>query len=83
MDYFAFDIGNYSWAEGNVSGTVYHGGEDLTTLNTKVFQMSAWTNPLHPDVFPGVCKMEGEVVRMVAELFHGDESTCGTVIQEM
>lgn len=41
--------------------------------------MSTWTNPLHPDVFPGVCKMEGEVVRIVAELFHGGPESCGTV----
>jgi len=72
-------LGHYSWEDGSVSGTVYHGGEQLTALNTKVFEASAWTNPLHPDVFPGVCKMEAEVVRMVAELFHGNSRTCGTV----
>jgi sphinganine-1-phosphate aldolase len=62
-----------------VSGTVYHGGKELTDLNTKVYEMSAWTNPLHPDVFPGVCKMEGEIVRIVAELFHGGSQACGSV----
>lgn len=41
--------------------------------------MSAWTNPLHPDVFPGVRKMEAEVVRMCCTLFHGDQNTCGCV----
>jgi len=58
---------------------VYHGGNELTTLNAKVYEMSAWTNPLHPDVFPGVCKMEAEIVAMVAELFHGNRLTVGTV----
>lgn len=41
--------------------------------------MSAWTNPLHPDVFPGVRKMEAEVVRMCCTLFHGDQNSCGCV----
>jgi sphinganine-1-phosphate aldolase len=58
----------YAWVSSyrSVSGTVYHGGNELTSLNVKVFEMAAWTNPLHPDVFPGVCKMEAEIVRMVA-----------------
>lgn len=44
-----------------------------------IYGIASYTNPLHPDVFPGVCKMEAEVVRMACDLFHGDESTCGTV----
>jgi len=65
--------------DGNVSGTVYHGGQELTKLNAKVYEMTTWTNPLHPDVFPGICKMESEIVRIVATLFHGDSQTCGSV----
>ncbi|VDP22514.1 unnamed protein product [Soboliphyme baturini] len=39
-----------------------------------------WTNPLHPDLFPGVRKMEAEVVRMVCQLYNGDPlRSCGTV----
>ncbi|XP_037777606.1 sphingosine-1-phosphate lyase-like [Penaeus monodon] len=41
--------------------------------------MSAWSNPLHPDVFPGVRKMEAEVVRMCCTMFHGDASSCGVM----
>lgn len=73
------DMGSYAWQDNKVSGTVYHGGKELTELNTKVFSLAAWTNPLHPDVFPGVCKMEAEIVRISAGLFHGDSETCGTV----
>lgn len=35
------------------------------------------SNPLHPDVFPGVRKMEAEMVEMVLRLFHG-ENGAGT-----
>ncbi len=52
---------------------------ELTKLNSEVYSMSIWSNPLHPDVFPGVCKMEAEVVQMSAKLFGGDGDTCGTV----
>ncbi|CAG7829097.1 unnamed protein product [Allacma fusca] len=72
-------LGSYRWENNHVSGTVYHGGKELTELNTKVFSLATWTNPLHPDVFPGVCKMEAEVVQMASELFHGNDRTCGTV----
>ena len=41
--------------------------------------MFAWANPLHPDVFPDVRKMEAEVVRMCCTMFHGDSVTCGAV----
>ena len=39
--------------------------------------MAAWTNPLHPDAFPGLRQMEVEVVRMVCDMFQGDADTCG------
>ena len=41
--------------------------------------MSAWTNPLHPDAFPGLRKMEAEVVRMACSIFNGGEDSCGCV----
>lgn len=41
--------------------------------------MFAWSNPLHPDVFPDVRKMEAEVVRMCCTMFNGNEDTCGSV----
>jgi len=54
-----------SWQDGKVSGTVYHGGKELTELQCKAYALYALTNPLHPDVFPGVRKMEAEIVAMV------------------
>jgi sphinganine-1-phosphate aldolase len=51
-----------------VSGAVYHGGKNLTELQCKAYSMFAVTNPLHPGVFPGVRKMEAEIVAMVRKL---------------
>ncbi|XP_053307154.1 sphingosine-1-phosphate lyase 1 [Spea bombifrons] len=72
-------LGEVSWETGKVSGTVYSGEERLTQLLVKVYGEFAWSNPLHPDIFPGVRKMEAEVVRMTCTLFSGDPESCGTV----
>ncbi|XP_075697803.1 sphingosine-1-phosphate lyase 1 [Rhinoderma darwinii] len=72
-------LGEVSWEQGKVSGTVYSGDERLTQLLVKVYGEFAWSNPLHPDVFPGVRKMEAEVVRMSCNLFNGGPETCGVV----
>lgn len=68
--------------QGKISGTVYAGGEDLegyTAMLTKAYGMFAWTNPLHPGVFPGVRQMEAEVIAMTAQLFGGDDKTVGAM----
>ncbi|XP_073430995.1 sphingosine-1-phosphate lyase 1 [Dendrobates tinctorius] len=72
-------LGEVSWEQGKVSGTVYSGDERLTQLLVKVYGEFAWSNPLHPDVFPGVRKMEAEIVRMACNLFSGGPETCGAV----
>jgi len=72
-------FGDYDWKDGFVSGAVYNYNPDLIKLLTEVYGRASYTNPLHPDVFPGVCKMEAEVVRITANLFHGGPNSCGTM----
>ncbi|KAH0560657.1 sphingosine-1-phosphate lyase [Cotesia glomerata] len=72
-------IGDYDWKNGKVSGTVYRNDEKLIKLMAEVYGIASYTNPLHPDVFPGVCKMEAEVVRISCRLFHGNDKSCGTM----
>lgn len=72
-------LGAYNWKGGKVSGAVYNHDEDVIDLLTKVYAKTMLTNPLHADLFPGVCKMEAEVIRMTATLFNGGPETCGTV----
>ena len=59
------------WEDGRVSGAVYHGGQDLLKLQADAFGQFGVSNPIHPDVFPGVRKMEAEVVAMVCISFVG------------
>ncbi|XP_015439311.1 PREDICTED: sphingosine-1-phosphate lyase [Dufourea novaeangliae] len=72
-------LGDYDWESGRVSGTVYRIDTKLLELMGNIYGIASYTNPLHPDVFPGVCKMEAEVVRIACHLFHGDQESCGTM----
>ncbi|KAK5257152.1 Dihydrosphingosine phosphate lyase [Cryomyces antarcticus] len=65
------------WEDGCVSGAVYHGGDELAQLQTEAFGRFTVANPIHPDVFPGVRKMEAEVVAMVLSLFNAPEGAAG------
>lgn len=71
-------MGTANWSAGRVSGAVYHGGKELTDVLTEAYKRFTWANPLHPEVFPGVRKMEAEIVQMCVEMFNGDSNACGT-----
>lgn len=66
------------WEDGLVSGAVYHGGKDLAELQGEAFSKFTVANPIHPDVFPGVRKMEAEVVAMVLRMFNAPADGAGT-----
>jgi len=65
------------WEEGRVSGAVYHGGEELLELQSEAMKNFGVSNPLHPDVFPGVRKMEAEIVAMTLGLFNAPATGAG------
>jgi sphinganine-1-phosphate aldolase len=65
------------WEDGRVSGAVYHGGSDLIKLQSEAFEKFIVANPIHPDVFPGVRKMEAEIVAMVLAMFNGPPGSVG------
>ncbi|XP_037868693.1 sphingosine-1-phosphate lyase [Bombyx mori] len=73
------NLGAYDWKNGAVSGAVYHLCEDISRVACEAYTLTAYTNPLHSDVFPGINKMEAEIVQMAINLFNGDEECCGTV----
>lgn len=55
--------GKTDWAEGRVSGAVYHDVQEVDEIANEAYRLFSISNPLHPDVFPAVRKMEAEVVR--------------------
>lgn len=59
------------WNEGQASGAIYHGDAKLLEFLSQVYGLFTVANPLHPELFPYVRKMEGEIVSMMISLFHG------------
>lgn len=65
------------WENGRVSGAIYHGGDELISLQHEAMQMFSVANPIHADVFPATRKMEAEVVAMVLSLFSAPPTGAG------
>ncbi len=70
---------NQPWKLGKVSGAVYHGGEDLLDFLEKVYHIYSQSNPLHPDIWPSLTKMENEIVAMSSGIMNGNEAVRGSV----
>ncbi|KAA0153128.1 hypothetical protein FNF29_03316 [Cafeteria roenbergensis] len=68
----------HHWASGKLSGTVYHGGDDLSKIIASAISKFALSNPLHPSSFPSVRKMDAEIVAMTLSLFNPTAECCGT-----
>ena len=71
------DMKHTRWEDGYVSGAVYHGGKELVDLQLDAFGRFTVSNPIHPDVFPGVRKMEAEIVAMVLNMFNAPPGAGG------
>ncbi|KAI8638484.1 sphingosine-1-phosphate lyase [Parasitella parasitica] len=67
------------WAGGKVSGSIYHGGQDLTKILAEAYKIFAVANPLHPEIFPGIRRMEAESVAMVLSMYNAPSTGCGTM----
>ena len=67
------------WRDGFVSGALYNCSDELTKLTAEVYGRFAWSNPLHPDLFPHIRKMEAEVVQWTINLFSGGKEARGTM----
>jgi sphinganine-1-phosphate aldolase len=83
------------WDKGKISGAVYRtlisqkfkrnltispdGGEDLEKIIVAAMSRYYLSNPIHPDIFPAVRKMEAEIVAMVLKLYHAPEGAAGTM----
>ncbi|CAO1635321.1 unnamed protein product [Sympodiomycopsis kandeliae] len=70
--------GQSAWKSGKVSGAVYHGGQELSDLIADAIKMFLVSNPLHPDLFAGVRRMEAEVISMCLRMYNAPAESCGT-----
>lgn len=49
------------------------GGEDLSRVIVAAFERYTVSNPLHPDVFPAIRKMEAEIVSMCLRMYNNPD----------
>ncbi len=67
------------WQRGRVSGAVYHGAPEHVRFATQAYALGSQSNPLHPDVWPSLLKMESEMVAMTGRMLGGSDTTRGAV----
>ena len=70
------------WADGYVSGAVYHGDTAHIDFLNQVYAINSQSNPLHSDVWPSASKYEAEIVSMTARMLGADQTgdpVCGVV----
>jgi glutamate/tyrosine decarboxylase-like PLP-dependent enzyme len=64
---------------GRTWSMVYWAGDEHHALVEKAHDLYLAHNALNPIAFQGLKRMETEVVQMVAGLFHGPDTVCGTM----
>lgn len=55
------------------------GGDELSKLIVAAYARYCVSNPLHPDVFPAIRKMEAEIVSMCLKMYRGPEGSAGVM----
>ncbi|PIC37121.1 hypothetical protein B9Z55_015864 [Caenorhabditis nigoni] len=53
--------------------------EEDMKLSAKLFDLFSHSDPHRSDAFPGVRKMEAEILKMTCAMFHGGNDACGVV----
>jgi sphinganine-1-phosphate aldolase len=70
---------NDVWESGKLSGAVYCGLRDHTSVLNQAFGLYSISNPLHPEIWPSVMKYDSEIIAMTAALVSGGlDTVCGT-----
>lgn len=67
------------YRSGKAFGGIYTDYEEVEDLEKKALNLYCDSNGLYPTTFPGLRKLEAEMVRMSCALLHGDKETCGTM----
>lgn len=73
----AFKAHDMDWKSGKVWCYVYNPGDDTAKVVKEAYLSFLTENGLDPTVFPSMLKVETDVVRMLANLLHGDDNVVG------
>lgn len=67
----------HCWADAKISGCVYIADEKHWDFVNDVMKRYVVTNALHGDEYKMITKWEAEIIRMVCNLYNGDDKSCG------
>jgi glutamate/tyrosine decarboxylase-like PLP-dependent enzyme len=79
QDLSAFKNEDPNYKDGRTWGLVYYLNEEHNKLLKESYSAFMHENGLNPMAFKSLRKMEHEVIRMAADLFHGDDKTVGVM----
>jgi glutamate/tyrosine decarboxylase-like PLP-dependent enzyme len=65
------------WQDGKTFGMVYDAGPEAHAVMEAVAQMFLHENALNTQAFPSLARLQSDVVRITADLLHGDEQVAG------
>lgn len=68
-----------NYKDGKTWSLVYYLGEEHTAFLNQAHNMFSSANALNPMAFKSLMQMEAEVVRMSANMFHGDKDVAGVM----
>lgn len=74
-----YDVTNLQMKAGKFTGSVYSGENYIASMNSEIFKIFCWSNPLHTEMFRSIRKMEAEVTRQVINLYQGNLQQIGTL----
>lgn len=67
--------GNVDWKGRMASGVNYFVSDEVVEVAKEAYLKFFSTNPLYRDYFPGLARMESEIVDFAADIFNGPEAT--------
>jgi glutamate/tyrosine decarboxylase-like PLP-dependent enzyme len=70
---------NYDWRSGRVPNGSFYVSEDLLDIVKKAYLMYFSENALLKGAFPGLDRLEKEIVQMTSEILQGGEEAVGTM----
>jgi glutamate/tyrosine decarboxylase-like PLP-dependent enzyme len=65
------------WQDGKTFGMVYDGGSELHEVVEAVASLFLHENALNTAAFPSLARIQSDVVRITADLLHGDDEVSG------
>jgi sphinganine-1-phosphate aldolase len=69
--------GDVRWQDGRTFGLVYDAGPEAHAVVEEVAQMFLHDNALNTQAFPSLSRIQSDVVRITADLLHGDDDVSG------